>query len=268
MIDLVDVHLTSTALYQAGLHKFAADLHFSGKLQVDSLGDLVLDVPSALLRGCLAAIKEPGVELYLGDNWKSRIVVIHKPELDKLGGPRVITERGKDFDYRIGLSSTGTCSCHGPVVKVWQLDITAPDLVKLRQSYGLVGEPEGGFRAIFGMRKPGLFRDGAGVKKTIISEKGIEAHVGGGTEWTLRRSAGALSALAQPSTHEMTPTEKGPFPDKFDPASIHEGSHAFKVQQGSHFNPKTQLATTPLRKKAEDLIPGGLSAGKTSDEFP
>lgn len=192
MLDLLEVHATATALYQAGLLKLSADLHFSGKLQVDSLGDLVLDVPSALLRGCLAAIKEPGVELYLGENWKSRIVVMHKPELDKVGGPRVISERGKDFDYKIGQSTTGNCNCEGPPVKVWQLDIVAPDLVKLRQSYGLNGEPEGGFRAIFGMRKTRLFTDGSKVRKDspIISAMEPKPSLGG-YEWVLKKHADA-----------------------------------------------------------------------------
>lgn len=154
-------HLVAQMVYQLGERKLAADLHFSGKLQVDSLGDLVLDVPSSLLRGCLAAIKEPGVELYLGENWKARIIVMSREELSAIGGPRSITERGKDFDYRIGQSSTAGHN----VGKIWYLEIMAPDLVKLRQSYGLVGEPQGGFQAIFGMRKPKLFSDGSKVMK-------------------------------------------------------------------------------------------------------
>lgn len=268
MTDLIDIHVTAQALYQAGLHKLAADLHFSGKLQVDSLGDLVLDVPSALLRGCLSAIKEPGVELYLGENWKSRIVVMHKLELTSVGGPRAITERGKDFDYKIGQSTTGMCGCQGQPMKVWQLDIVAPDLTKLRQSYGLTGEPEGGFRAIFGMRKPGLFRDGDKVTKDgpgnwfTVTPKPEQAKTEtGGTEWTLKRS-GALSAISKPAVSEMPATDKGKFPDKFDMASLPEGSHVFKPQQGSYFNPATRLPDggqhSPLRKKgdAPGTIPG------------
>ena len=50
MVDLLNEHKLAMALFEIG-RKSAADLHFSGKLQIDSLGDLVVDVPSALLRG-------------------------------------------------------------------------------------------------------------------------------------------------------------------------------------------------------------------------
>lgn len=197
MVDLVLEHSAALGFYQLGLLKQAADLHFSGKLQVDSLGDLVLDVPSALLRGCLMAVKEPGVELHLGSNWKSRIVVMSKTELDVIGGAKIVTERGKDFDYQIGQSSSST-SGEG---KLWYLEITSPDLAKLRQSYGLTGTPEGGFRAIFGIRKPKLFQDGDKVRKDVPKpvegSKSVTSHTGG-YEWVLKKSDLAPHVQLQP----------------------------------------------------------------------
>ena len=169
MVDLLNEHKLAMALFEIG-RKSAADLHFSGKLQIDSLGDLVVDVPSALLRGCFSAIREPGVELSTSPLWRARFVVIPRVDLQAIGGAKAVSERGKDLDFRVMGSHSAASSTPG-VSKMWYLEIDCPAAEQLRQAYGLQGKPEHGFRAVFGVRRSRLFTDNQSIKKLPPVEK-------------------------------------------------------------------------------------------------
>jgi hypothetical protein len=135
------------------------------------------------------------------------------------------------------------CHCYQ---KAWYLEAIAPDLVKLRQAYGLPGEPEKGFRAYYGGQRTGLFRDGDKVKKRYrIAADGLPIFSdSAGHEWTLWRpkQAGFLEAMKNDKPPgELTPTETGQFVEKWDPVATPEGGHVLRIQQGSFFNPKTAL---------------------------
>lgn len=181
MSDLLLEHSLAQALFEVG-RKSAADLHFSGKLQIDGLGDLVVDVPSALLRGCFAAVKEPGVELSVSPTWRARFVVIRKEDLQSIGGARVISERGKDFDFRVLGSNSAPANTPG-LSRVWYLEIDCPAVEQLRQAYGLSGKPEHGFRAVFGIRRARLFTDNQTIKKLVPAEKKEVAPGSTSGEW-------------------------------------------------------------------------------------
>lgn len=190
--DLLLTHSRALALHTLGLTKSAAsaDLHFSGRLQVNKHHELVVQVPSGLLRGYLDALRFPGAELHQPHGtWEPSIVVMTKEELAKVGGPSAISERGKEFDYRfLGSKEDGGCHCYQ---KAWYLEAASPDLVKLRQAYGLPGEPEKGFRAYYGGQRTGLFRDGDKVKKRYkVSADGLPIFIDSDSsahEWTLWR---------------------------------------------------------------------------------
>jgi len=198
--DLLLLHTQAMVFHAMGITKSAAatDLHFSGRLQVNRYQELVVQVPSGLLRGYLDALRFPGAELHQPHGtWEPAIVVMTKEELAKVGGPSAISERGKEFDYRFsGSKDDGGCHCYQ---KAWYLEAIAPDLVKLRQAYGLPGEPEKGFRAYYGGQRTGLFRDGDKVKKRYrIAADGLPIFSdSAGHEWTLWRpkQASAPSAV-------------------------------------------------------------------------
>lgn len=244
MTDLLLLHSQALAMYSVGMAKAAAatDLHFSGRLQVNRYQELVVQVPSSLLRGYFDALRFPGAELHQPHGtWEPAIVVMKREELEKVGGPSVITERGKDFDYRFtGSKSNDGCHCYQ---KAWYLEATSPDLEKLRQAYGLSGEPDGGFRAYFAGQRTGLFRDGDKVKKhyRLAADGSPIFRDSGGTEWTLKRSGGFIEAMKNPVHRQIRLSEHGLFPGWWDPTQMPEGQHALHIQQGSYFDPKTAI---------------------------
>ena len=113
-----------------------------------STGYLLLSVPNALMHGAFAALAEPGVELPPGPPGgapSAHITVMSKEEVDAVGGPDKITERGRQFHYRIGgLTTLDNPEGWAAVARVWSIVCHAPELQALRRSYGLSSLPHGG----------------------------------------------------------------------------------------------------------------------------
>ena len=116
----------------------------AGELQLHRSGSLIIQVPNALARGYFASINEPGASLpgSKEEPFYAHIDVMLPAEVAKVGANN-ITERGKSFKYRLGILQAVDFSKGCPVKelqpfsKVWWLPVTAPDLIKLRNSYGL-----------------------------------------------------------------------------------------------------------------------------------
>jgi hypothetical protein len=121
------------------LEKRAA-ARMSGVLQAAKSGHLLVGVPTALVRGVFDAMDEPGISLPTsvdGGALRAGIVAMTPEELTKVGGPDVITERGKQFSYQLGSLIQTTARNWPGVTACWQLEIKSPELLKLRRTYGL-----------------------------------------------------------------------------------------------------------------------------------
>src|SRR3954471_22753330 len=75
----------------------------SGRLYLSKSGWILLDVPNSLVRGAFDALHEAGAELPLKDGrLNSHISVMRPEEVEKIGGPDSIHERGHQFKYSLG----------------------------------------------------------------------------------------------------------------------------------------------------------------------
>lgn len=114
----------------------------AGRLYLSSSGWLLLAVPNALVRGAFQALHEPGAEL--PPDFTAHISVMRPEEIEQLGGPDKINERGKVFRYQLGPLKTVTPAGWGDMSKVWFISIVSPELAALRRSYGLSSVPRRG----------------------------------------------------------------------------------------------------------------------------
>ena len=117
--------------------------NMSGRLYLSKSGWLLLSVPNTLVRGVFSAMKEPGIELpsHSDGTLEAHISVMSKQDVDGLGGPDVITERGKTFSYSLGQMYTVKPTTWANVSRVWYLKVISPELQTLRKSYGLTPFP-------------------------------------------------------------------------------------------------------------------------------
>jgi hypothetical protein len=148
--DLPQHHL---AMFEAGV-KLANDAapayNLAGMLYVSySKGKpwLLLSVPNAMLHGIFQAMDEPGIEEPVdSDNQRvnAHITVMRPEELDSLGGPDAITERGKRFNYTVGRLISFEPTGWANVSRVWALRVHSPELQLLRRTYGLSSLPSEG----------------------------------------------------------------------------------------------------------------------------
>ena len=129
--------------------KQASDTELSygmgGMLYLSDSGWLLLQVPNALVRGAFAALQEPGVELPPSGpegRLNAHISVIRPEELETIGGPEVVVERGKTFRYSLGEIRTVRPAGWEEMDRVWFIKVRSPDLEKLRKSYGLSARPK------------------------------------------------------------------------------------------------------------------------------
>lgn len=115
-----------------------------GRLYLSRSGWLLLSVPNNLLRGAFAAIQEPGAELpwHSDGTLNAHITVMRPEELEQIGGPDKVSERGQIFRYTLGpLQSVEPHGWSG-MSRVWMIKVQSPALKRLRVSYGLSPLPK------------------------------------------------------------------------------------------------------------------------------
>jgi hypothetical protein len=134
------------------LRKSAGDAELSyamhGKFYISGSGWGLLSVPNSLVRGVFDAMSESGLELPPsgpnGDKLNAHISVMSKTDIDKIGGPDKINERGHDFSYTLGPLRTVNPGGWDDMSRVWFVEVRSPELEALRKGYGLSGKPNDG----------------------------------------------------------------------------------------------------------------------------
>lgn len=148
----------------------ATSYSLTGTLYLSQSGWLLMSVPNALARGVFAAIDEHGVELppsEHGQGFNAHVTVMSPQDIEKLGGPARITERGKQYRYTLGRLKEVVPDDWPGVLKVWYVAVYSPDLQALRRSYGLSSLPHDGeyeFHCTVAVRRRGVLATGETVK--------------------------------------------------------------------------------------------------------
>jgi len=148
-----------------------AEVQLSGLLQATQTGHLLVGVPTALIRGVYDAMTEPGISLPTavdGGAMRAGIVVMTPEELESIGGPGKVTERGKPFTYQLGRLEEAPAKNWPGIKACWHLQIKAPELGELRRSYGLPTKLPGDhdFSIVVACRKVGVLGANATSKST------------------------------------------------------------------------------------------------------
>lgn len=148
-----------------------SSVRLSGLLQASKTGHLIIAVPNSLVRGVFDAMDEPGISLPSavdGGTLRAAVVVMTPEELQQVGGPDAITERGKQYPYQLGGLLEQPAKNWPGVSVCWHLKINSPELGKLRRSYGLPSKLEGenDFSIVVACRKIGVLSATA-VSKAI-----------------------------------------------------------------------------------------------------
>lgn len=157
----------ATVLFEHGQQfvKTAAEAEpaysLAGTLYLSETGWILLSVPNAFARGVFAAMDEPGIELPPGPDGKfnAHISVMRKEEVERIGGGDKVTERGKQFGYRLGGLYSIVPENWPGVSKVWYARVHSPELQALRKSYGLSalpGESKYDFHIAVAVRRRGV----------------------------------------------------------------------------------------------------------------
>jgi len=151
-----------------------AAVEFSGLLQAASTGHLMLSVPMSLVRGLHDALDAPGVSLPHSPGTgvaRAGIVVMTPTELQRIGGASVVTERGRSFRYRLGVVREAATKDWPGVSACWHVEVSSPELVKLRKTYGLHPKLEGlsGFSIVVGCRRTGVLSHSP-VSKVVTAD--------------------------------------------------------------------------------------------------
>lgn len=174
-----------TKLYEVSknLYKYSSVL-LSGLLQATKSNHLILGVPTALVRGVFDAMDEPGVSLpnaVDGGALRAGIVVMTPDELETVGGPSQISERGKQFKYTLGSLIEQPARGWPGVSVCWHLKVQSPELTKLRRSYGLPSKVSGNsdFSIVVACRKVGVLAANA-TSKSVSEESATTL-----PDWTL-----------------------------------------------------------------------------------
>lgn len=168
---------TADARYEAlgrRLVKLAADAPepvyaLAGKLYLAASGWLLLSVPNGLVRGIYENLDEVGVELPPGKDgqpFNAHISIMRPGEIEQIGGPDVISERGHMFHYNIGRLATVTPLGWEEMSKCWLIQVISPELMQLRRSYGLPSLPQRngeslGFHITVAVKRKGVLRSNA-----------------------------------------------------------------------------------------------------------
>lgn len=170
-----DVDPRHISLYEIGADKEKrAAVNFAGLLQATSTGQLMLSVPTSLVRGLHDALDEPGVSLPHAPTKtmaRAGIVVMTPAELQRIGGPDVVTERGRSFRYMLGEIKDSLAKDWPGVSRCWHIEVNSPDLQQLRKTYGLHPLLEGvsNFSIVIGCRRTGVLGE-TEVSKVVEAE--------------------------------------------------------------------------------------------------
>jgi hypothetical protein len=143
----------------------------SGRLELSSSGWLLLAVPNALVRGVFQAMHEPGIELPPSKDGELRahISVMTAKEVEAIGVDK-INERGKVFKYQLGPIKTVAPQGWLEMSAVYFVEVSSPELKRLRRSYGLSELPYGdhAFHISCAVKRKGVLRNND-VKKAASS---------------------------------------------------------------------------------------------------
>jgi hypothetical protein len=174
------VHAKRLYLMGREFAKYAADesqepelaYNLSGTLYLSQSGWLMLSVANSFARGLFSNMREPGIELppgHEGGSFNAHITVMRPEEIELVGGPDKITERGKQFAYTLGRFYSVKPDGWSEVDRVWFVKVHSPDLQELRKSYGLSPLPKEGkhaFHVTVAVRRRGVLSRGQTSKVT------------------------------------------------------------------------------------------------------
>lgn len=114
-----------------------------GSLYVSKSGWLLLSVPNALGRGAFDALNEQGAEMPLKNGqYNAHITVMSPDDIEQIGGPDRITERGHQFHYTLGPVQVVEPDGWDDMDRAWFIQVHSPELERLRRSYGLSSLPK------------------------------------------------------------------------------------------------------------------------------
>lgn len=185
--ELYDVGYAVT-LASASAEKQAAESQVSygleGRLYLSQSGWLLMQVPNALGRGAFDALNEPGVELPTRDTddpdaaFNAHVTVMSPDEIERIGGPSKISERGHAIPYTLGPVKSVEPAGWDGVSRAWYITVQSPELARIRKSYGLEPKRNGyDFHVTFAIRRKNVLRNNA-VSKA--------AQLGIRTDWSQR----------------------------------------------------------------------------------
>jgi predicted double-glycine peptidase len=133
----------------------------SGRLYLSKSGWLLLDVPTAIVRGTFDALHEVGAELPKHSNGtlEAHVSVMTADEVKRIGADK-IDERGHSYKYTLGPLKEVEPKGWDEMSKCWFIEISSPELRNLRKSYGLSPLPYGDheFHATVAVRRKHLLR--------------------------------------------------------------------------------------------------------------
>jgi predicted double-glycine peptidase len=133
----------------------------SGRLYLSKSGWLLLDVPTAIVRGTFDALHEVGAELPKHSNGtlEAHVSVMTADEVKRIGADK-IDERGHSYKYTLGPLKEVEPKGWDEMSKCWFIEISSPELRNLRKSYGLSPLPYGDheFHATVAVRRKKVLR--------------------------------------------------------------------------------------------------------------
>lgn len=168
MLRPTDIPAVHRQLYKLG-RELVADkpqpaYDLAGHLHITRFKDRpwgLLTVPNALVRGVYAAIDEPGVELPPGRDGQlqAHITVFRPEDIERIGGPDRLRERGHRFRYTLGRLVKFRPHGWPEMADCWVIRVHSPQLQELRRTYGLSSLPNDGkfdFHITVAVRRHGI----------------------------------------------------------------------------------------------------------------
>lgn len=155
-------------LYRSNEKQAAAPLSYGmrGRLVLSTSGYALLEVPNDIGNGAFKALSEPGVEQPISKSrgaYNAHVSVIRPEEIESIGGPDKLKERGNTFAFNLG-PVREIANPHGwtEMSKVWAIEVRSPELLQLRRSLGL-GDPKFPFHITFAVRRKNALRKSASL---------------------------------------------------------------------------------------------------------